>query len=341
MALDSEEGKQKLLERLGKEPFPRLAGELGLGERELVDYLLSLGDARAEPDDQPWWPEALARLHRGVPIRDVAWIFRQPSASVRRAIERAGLDTARVGADEIAVARATGDAPPPSAETNRPLIELPAIDAALEALPDPEWSSWAPIDSVVEPQGARPVAEARAIPVDQDFPPEAEAPLEDPAESFGWRTVPAVDAAFDGGEDEPSIRRMPRSGNVRLVRPEEERAPPAPAPAPAPPVRERKRPRVAASPVRMRSADEVDLSELVMAPRPSMSRVAAPVPRASPRPVRTEVRTSRFAWEVQLGSGRTVVVTADDAVSAVARVADFATSSELVGATLRRVTLAG
>ncbi len=177
MALDSEEGRKALLDRLGKEPFARLAGELGVSERELVDYLLSLSD-EGEPDDQPWWPEVLARLLRGVPIRDVAWIFRQPSASLRRAIEREGLDTARVGADEIAVPRTSdarsehAKAPPDAyAESDRPVIELPMI----EPPPDPAWSTWAPIDSLVEePEGARPVAEAaipRATLADFDFPP--------------------------------------------------------------------------------------------------------------------------------------------------------------------------
>jgi hypothetical protein len=150
MALDSEEGKQALLGRLGKEPFGRLAAELGATERELVDYLLSLGED-GEPDDQPWWPEALARLERSVPIRDVAWIFRQPSASIRRAIERAGLDTARVGADEIAVARSS---------TQPPVLELPALEP------------------LVPP------------PADESVPPDADAPLDDPADRFGWISNP-------------------------------------------------------------------------------------------------------------------------------------------------------
>src|SRR4029450_2401115 len=44
MALDSEEGRRALLGRLGKEPFGRLAAELGATEREVVDYLRSLGE---------------------------------------------------------------------------------------------------------------------------------------------------------------------------------------------------------------------------------------------------------------------------------------------------------
>jgi|KBSSwiStaDraftv2_1062776.scaffolds.fasta_scaffold499147_2 hypothetical protein len=287
MALDSEEGKQALLGRLGKEPFGRLAAELGATERELVDYLLSLGED-GEPDDQPWWPEALARLERSVPIRDVAWIFRQPSASIRRAIERAGLDTARVGADEIAVPRSA--APPP-------VIELP------------------PLEPLAPP------------PAEESFPPDADAPLEDPAASFGWHAMP-------GPDGDPSRHRL-RSGNVRFVRPDDER-PPQPLPAPPAPMRERKRRTVAASPVRMRSPDEVDLSDLVSAP-PRTSAVTRPATRTV-RPARAR---SRFAWEIQLGSGRTVVVAADDAVSALTRVADFASASEMVGATLRRVPLAG
>jgi hypothetical protein len=323
MALDSEAGRQALLGRLGKEPFGRLAAELGATERELVDYLLSLSE-EGEPDDQPWWAEALARLERGVPIRDVAWIFRQPSSSIRRAIERAGLGTARIGADEIAVPRA--EAPPSSSA--RPVIELPAIDPTLETLPDPAWSTWAPIESLVEPaQGARPVADV-PLPRDENVPPDADAPIEDPAESFGWHTVPGPDA-------DPAARRA-RSGNVRFVRPNDERAPNPPPAAPVP-MRERKRRKVAASPVRMRSPEEVDLSELLSSPR-------RPSPTSAARPGRT-VRPSherrRFAWEIQLGSGRTVVVAADDAVAALTRVADFASAAELVGATLRRVPLAG
>ena len=326
MALDSEEGRQALLGRLGKEPFGRLAAELGATERELVDYLLSLGED-GEPDDQPWWPEAIARLERGVPIRDVAWIFRQPSSSIRRAIERAGLDTARVGADEIAVPRSQA----PTSSSERPLIELTAIDPALETLPDPTWSTWAPIDSLVEPaQGARPVAEAVVPPPHvEHVPPDADAPIEDPAESFGWHATP-------GPDGDPAARRA-RSGNVRFVRPDDERTPQPPPVAPAP-IRERKRSKVAASPVRMRSPDEVDLSELLSSPRRT---VPASATRAPARTVRPAHERRRFAWEILLGSGRTVVVTADDAVSALARVADFASAAELVGATLRRVPLAG
>ena len=290
MALDSEAGRQALLDRLGKEPFGRLAAELGATERELVDYLLSLGED-GEPDDQPWWPEAMARLERRIPIRDVAWIFRQPSSAIRRAIERAGLDTARVGADEIAVPRS--DAPPLDS-IGRPVSELTAI----ESPPAPE-----------------------------NVPPDADAPLEDPAESFGWHAMP-------GPDGDPAARRA-RSGNVRFVRPDDERTP-QPPPAPLPPMRERKRRKVAASPVRMRSPDEVDLSEL-LGSQPRTSQVARPAARAErPAPQRR-----RFAWEIQLGSGRTVVVTADDAVSALTRVADFASAAELVSATLRRVPLAG
>jgi len=312
MALDSEEGRQALLGRLGKEPFGRLAAELGATERELVDYLLSLGEKDREPDDQPWWPEALARLERGVPIRDVSWIFHQPSSAIRRAIERAGLDTARVGADEIAVPRS--QTPPASS------------DPALETLPDPAWSTWAPIDSLVAPtDGARPVAEAVAA-IDE-LPADADAPLEDPAETFGWRANP-------GPDGDPAARRA-RSGNVRFVRPDDERAQ-QPLPTPPAPMRERKRRKVAASPVRMRSPEEVDLSELLSAERPTSS-----VARPSARVVRSAPERRRFAWEIQLGSGRTVVVTADDAVSAVTRVADFASAAEMVGATLRRVPLAG
>jgi hypothetical protein len=282
MALDSEEGRQALLDRLGKEPFGRLAAEHGATERELVDYLLSLGE-EGEPDEQPWWPEAMARLERRVPIRDVAWIFHQPPSAIRQAIERAGLDTARVGADEIAVPRS---ATPP------PVIELPALE---------------------------PLASS-----DESFPPDADAPLEDPAESFGWHAMP-------GPDGDPAARRA-RSGNVRFFRPDEERAP-HPLPVEPPPMRERKRRKVAASPVRMRSPDEVDLSELLS----STSTVARPAARAArPAPERR-----RFAWEIQLGSGRTVVVTADDAVSALTRVADFASAAEMVSATLRRVPLAG
>ena len=329
MALDSEEGRQALLGRLGKEPFGRLAAELGATERELVDYLLSLGKD-GEPDDQPWWPEAIARLERGVPIRDVAWIFRQPSSSIRRAIERAGLDTARVGADEIAVFRA--DAPrAESAPSDRPSIELPVIDPELEPLPDPAWSTWAPIEALVEPtDGARPVAEAMVPPRREDgVPPDADAPIEDPAESFAWRAMPESDG-------DPAARRA-RSGNVRFVRPDDERTPHPLPPAPAP-MRERKRRKVAASPVRMRSPDEVDLSELLSSPQ----RVApTSTVRAAARTVRPTHERRRFAWEIHLGSGRTVVVTADDAISALARVADFASAAELVGATLRRVPLAG
>lgn len=326
MALDSEEGRKALLGRLGKEPFGRLAAELGATERELVDYLLSLGED-AEPDDQPWWPEAIARLERGVPIRDVAWIFRQPSSSIRRAIERAGLDTARVGADEIAVPR--GGAP--RTPSDRPSIELPVIDSELEALPDPTWSTWAPIDSLAEPSGgAQPVAEAIVPPrLDESFPPDADAPIEDPAESFGWRPMREPDA-------DPA--RRARSGNVRFVRPDDERAL-QPLPAAPTPMRERKRRNAAAaSPVRMRSPDEVDLSELLSSPRRTAPTSAA---RATARTVRPTQGRRRFAWEIQLGSGRTVVVTADDAVSALARVADFASAAELVAATLRRVPLAG
>jgi hypothetical protein len=322
MALDSEEGRQALLDRLGKEPFGRIAAELGATERELVDYLLSLG-AEGEPDDQPWWPEAIARLGRGVPIRDVAWIFRQPSASIRRAIERAGLDTARVGADEIAVPRST--APPLSAPASgdRPVIELPE----LEPLPDPAWSTWAPVESLEPSDGARPVAEAIVPPsAGEDFPPDADGPIEDPAESFGWHAMP-------GPDGDPAARRA-RSGNVRFVRPDDERTP-HPLPAAPAPLRERKRRTAAASPVRMRSPDEVDLSELMSSP-PRTSPVTRP-----PRAARPATERRRFAWEVQLGSGRTVVVTADDAISALTRVADFASAGELVAATLRRVPLAG
>jgi hypothetical protein len=319
MALDSEEGRQALLGRLGKEPFGRLAAELGATERELVDYLLSLGE-EGEPDDQPWWPEALARLERGVPIRDVAWIFRQPSASIRRAIERAGLDTARVGADEIAV---------PRSQAPRPVIELPAIEPAVEPLPDPTWSTWAPIDSLVEPtEVARPVE--AVVPIEhEELPADADPPLEDPAESFGWRPMAGPDA-------DPAARRS-RSGNVRFVRPDDERTPHPLPPAPAT-MRERKRRKGAASPVRMRSPDEVDLSELLPSPRrtspPSNARPAA-------RTLRPARERRRFAWEIQLGSGRIVVVAADDALAAIRRVADFASAAELVGATLRRVPLAG
>jgi hypothetical protein len=288
MALDSEEGRQALLGRLGTEPFGRLAAELGATERELVDYLLSLGEEGRAPDDQPWWPEAIARLERGVPIRDVAWIFHQPSSSIRQAIERAGLDTARVGADEIAVPRS---ATPPSSDTS---------DRAVAALapPNPEES----------------------------FPPDADGPIEDPAESFGWHAMP--------GPDGDPVARRARSGNVRFVRPDDERAP-QPLPAPPAPTRERKRRTVAASPVRMRSPDEVDLSELLSSPH--TPRVARPAART----VRPAPERRRFAWEIQLGSGRTVVVAADDAVSALTRVAEFASAAELVGATLRRVPLAG
>jgi hypothetical protein len=102
-------------------------------------------------------------------------------------------------------------------------------------------------------------------------------------------------------------------------------------------MRERKRRNVAASPVRLRSPDEVDLSELLSVERPT-SPVARPAPRTERRPTRER---RRFAWEIQLGSGRTVVVTADDAVSALTRVADVASGAEMVGATLRRVPLAG
>ena len=328
MALDSEAGRQALLDRLGKEPFGRLAAELGGTERELVEYLLSLGDD-GEPDDQPWWPEAIARLERRVPIRDVAWSFRQPSSAIRRAIERAGLDTVRVGADEIAVPRS--EAPPSEpASSERPVIELPAIEPELEPLPDPTWSTWAPIDALVEPSGgARPVAEAIVPPGDEEsFPPDADAPIEDAAESFGWHAMP--------GPDGDAAARRTRSGNVRFVRPDDERTPhPLPAPAPAP-MRERKRRKVAASPVRMRSPEEVDLSELLSSP-PRTSAIRRP----AARPVRPAQERLRLAWEIQLGSGRTVVVTADDAVSALTRVADVASASELVGATLRRVPLAG
>ena len=328
MALDSEDGRQALLDRLGKEPFGRLAAELGGTERELVDYLLSLGDD-GEPDDQPWWPEAIARLERRVPIRDVAWSFRQPSSAIRRAIERAGLDTVRVGADEIAV-RPSESPPPELTLSGRPVIELPAIEPELEPLPDPAWSTWAPIDALVEPSGgARPVAEAIVPSGDQEsFPPDADAPIEDAAESFGWHAMP-------GPDGDPAARRT-RSGNVRFVRPDDERTPhPAPAVSP-PPMRERKRHKVAASPVRMRSPDEVDLSELL-----SATSRAAPVSRPAARTVRPAQERRRYAWEIQLGSGRTVVVTADDAVSALTRVADFASATELVSATLRRVPLAG
>jgi hypothetical protein len=334
MALDSDEGRKALLDRLGKEPFGRLAAEHGATERELVDYLLSLGE-EGEPDDQPWWPEALARLLRRVPIRDVAWIFRQPAASIRRAIDRAGLETARVGADEIAVPR--GEAPrlePEERGSDRPLIELPVIEPELEPLPDPAWSTWAPIDSLVDATegGARPVAEATVRPADVDFPPDADGPIEDPADTFGWRAMPEEEPA-----DDSAARRSARSGNVRLVRPEDERTPQSlPAPPSAP--RERRRRKVAASPVRMRTADEVDLSELLPRPRRA-SPPAAPGP--APRTARPSRGSRRFAWEIQLGSGRTVVVAADDALSALARVADVASASELVGATLRRVPLAG
>jgi hypothetical protein len=103
-------------------------------------------------------------------------------------------------------------------------------------------------------------------------------------------------------------------------------------------MRERRRRKMAASPVRMRSPDEVDLSELLS---PSPRAAPTSTARSAARTVRPARERRRFAWEIQLGSGRTVVVTADDAVSALTRVADYASAAELVRATLRRMPLAG
>src|SRR5205085_11613089 len=133
---------------------------------------------------------------------------------VRRAIGRAGLDTARVGADEIAVPRSTE--PPPSAppSSDRPVIELPE----LEPLPDPTWSTWAVVEPLEPTDGARPVAEAIVPPsAQEDFPPDADGSIEDPAETFGWPAPP-------GPDGDPAARRA-RSGNVRFVRPDDERTP--------------------------------------------------------------------------------------------------------------------